>query len=286
MRKLFFILPFLFLVCSCSDDDIVTPTDPNDANFVKVKMGVTKKESNIFEKLQFTMYSSLTDKPVFISGESIIIADSYDSLVWAVPELGRQRKVLTNIDYDFDLISSWAFVFYVDGKYHTTLHGYKNGKIILADTVAINVTNGRDILGYNWKDITTAEADLHWQDFFKTDYGIYTRKRIYEGFPSLKIDFLPDWNAYTEKKEKKDFCEKEQEKFAYDYITSLYGKPKLSHIKDGATIVDTYKNTFKRGDISLAPRYIWETNASRIVLLQTYGEEGEWNSYFVYAEPK
>ncbi len=286
MRNLLFILSFLFLAYSCSNDDIVTPTVPDDTGFVEVKIDVTKKESNIFEKLQFTIQTPRVDSLILNPFESLNIAACYDSLVWSIPELRGSCKVMTSSEYGYEMKTSWPFVFYKEGKFHTILHGYKNDKIILSDTIIINVANKRDILGYNWKDITKPEIDLHYIDVLGDKYTIHPRKRIYEGFPSLKVDFLSDWINIISDQEKKDFCEKEQEKFAYDYITDLYGEPKLSHTKDGATIVDIYKNTFKRGDISLAPRYIWETSTSRIVLLEIYGEQGEWNSYFIYAEPR
>lgn len=286
MKNLLLILSFLFLVSACSSDD---PFDPNgDGNnrgdgtdnptFVRLGIRASEKEVNIFDNIQFTLYP---DRDC----NMLEVRESYDSLVWLVPELDGLFKIMRPNEFTF----SWSNSFYNEGKYHTILQGFKDKKMVVADTIIVNVKNRRDILGYYWKDITKTQGGLYGTaDIFDSRYGIYTREVYANESPALEIYYKLGYiyeNSMTDEM-LKTFHEQELEKIIYNYLVQLYGEPKLSHEKDEAAIVDLYNSAFRHGDATLSPRYIWQTNTARIVLLEMYEEWGDWNTYFALAEPK
>lgn len=283
MKNILLILSLLFLTYSCSGNDPSLPdrggngTDTPDDTFRPVRIGIraSTKDANIFDDLLFTLYP---DRDCSM----LEVRQSYDSLIWLVPEVDGLFKIMKPNGFTF----SWGNSFSKQGEYHTILQGFKDKKMILADTIIVNIKNNRDILGYNWKDIKESQKGLYGTtDIFDSRYSIRTSKVYENGSPALEIYMQLQWKGTIADEILKEYQEKRQEKMTYDYLTGLYGEPKLSHTKDGATIIDTYKNTFKYSDKTLVPRYIWETNTSRIVLLQIYGIWGEWNSYFAIAEP-
>lgn len=283
MRNILLILSLLFLTYSCSSDDPSLPdrggngTDPGNT-FKPVRIGIraSAKEVNIFDNIDFALYP---DRDC----NMLEVRQSYDSLVWLVPELDGLYKILRPNGFTF----SWGHSFSKEEKYHTILKGFKDNKKILDDTIIVYVKNKRDILGYNWKDIKETQKGLYGTtDIFDSRTRILTSKVYENGSPALEIYMQLQWKGTIADEILKEYQEKEQEKKTLNYITSLYGEPKLNHEKDGTAIVDTYKNTFKHGDKTLAPRYIWETNTSKIVLLQVHGIWGAWNSYFAIAEQK
>lgn len=272
----------MILTYSCSSDDPLLPdrggngTDP-DNTFIPVRIGIhaSVKEANIFDNVDFTLYP---DRDC----NMLEVRQSYDSLVWLVSELGDSFDVMRPNGFTF----SWGNSFSKEGKYHTILRGFKNNRKILDDTIIVNIKNKRDILGYNWKDIKETQKSLYGTtDIFDSRIRILTSKVYENNFPALEIYMQLQWKGTIADEILKEYQEKEQEEKMLNYIIGLYGEPKLSHDKDGTALVDFYKNTFKYGDKTLSPRYIWETNTSRIALLQIHGRWGEWNSYFALAEP-
>lgn len=283
MKCILLITSLLFLVASCSSDhpsspDWEKPKDPDKpgiSDLIGIKINASVKEANIFDNVQFTLSF---DK----NCNMYDIRQNYDSLVWIVPELNGVFNVMRTSEFNL----SWGQSFLSEGKFLTILQGFKDNKMVLADSVTIKVKNKRDILGYYWKDITENQNMIYGTpNILDSYYGIYTRKIYEDATPALEVYFSLNYKGRIPDNIIRPFYEKEQEKVAYDYITKLYGNPKLSYDKD-ASIVEIYKKTFKQpiGKI-LLPRYIWKTRTSNIVLLQDYDKWGEWHTYFVLAEP-
>ena len=286
MKNILLALFLFFFVASCSSDDPIdetgggNPEGPKEPKNVTVGIRVSSQKGNIFDDLQFTLFPSK-------DCTMLDVMRTYDSLVWYVPELDERVKILENEEGKSKVKLSWANSFHNEGTYRTILRGFKDNQKGLDDTIVVSIENKRDILGYNWKDITETQPIQYGStNVFDTRHDIYTRKIYENGSPALEIRYNLQWSGTIADEILKEYQVKEQEAKTLNYITSLYGKPKLSYEKEGTTIVDTYKNIFKHGDKKLVPRYIWETNTSRIVLLQVYGIWGEWNSYFAIAEPR
>lgn len=283
MKCILLITSLLFLVASCSSDHPSSPDwekpkgpdKPGISDLIGLKINASVKEANIFDNVQFTLSF---DK----NCNMYDIRQNYDSLVWIVPELNGVFNVMRTSEFNL----SWGQSFLSEGKFLTILQGFKDNKMVLADSVTINIKNKRDILGYYWKDITENQNMIYGTpNILDSYYGIYTRKIYEDATPALEVYFSLNYKGHIPDNIIRPFYEKEQEKIAYDYITKLYGNPKLSYEKD-ASIVEIYKKTFKQpiGKI-LLPRYIWRTKTSNIVLLQDYDKWGEWHTYFVLAEP-
>lgn len=278
MKNLLLILSFLFLVSSCSNDEPFTEPDNKD-DVALVKLQVCKQDANIFERLRFRV--NTTESQVDMS-------EYYDSLVWTIPEYSdATKKIWTYPNYsdNRDVEWSWEVVFYKDGKYHTILKGFKEGEVVMSDTLIVNVTEKRDFLGFNWKDITKRKgAEVYYDNYliYPADYVIYIRQDYLNSIPLLELLINQHWSKNEDEEE---YMEKEQEKMTYDYISKLYGEPKLNYQKDAVAIATAYK-AFKHKNDNYSPRYYWETNTSCIFLIKKRFELHDYQCYIVQAEPK
>lgn len=277
MRKIFLASFFLFLVCSCSKDDgILDEGNENpDPERVSLRLNVSKKEAITFESIEFRL---VPDKAVSL----LDIEESYDSLVWSVPELGGRFKLMefTNSSSHFTL--SWGHSFYNTGRFHTILLGFKDGEAILSDTLDVDIHDKSDFLGKNWRDITASDwANIGSANVFDAEYMIYFRQEYEDGFPSLRVTFRPN-----DKINQKEYYEQKQEQIILNYISVVYGTPLLAIDKDRDIILSTFHNLFKQESDSYSPRYIWVTNTTNIALVEEFDSLERCAKYLVYAEPK
>ncbi|MBS5979487.1 MAG: hypothetical protein KIB51_07075, partial [Dysgonomonas mossii] len=155
MRKIVFILlTFLFLY-SCSDgndlgkDDGDDSGNGNNSSSVKISLKAKAQEANIHTMMEFYL----------VPGEDCTMLDimeSYDSLVWRIEGEKGRLNLLSHAPGWMSFTSRWGHCFYEESHGNVILEGFKDGKVVLSDSVKIDVYNKRDFLGYNWKDITSS----------------------------------------------------------------------------------------------------------------------------------
>lgn len=278
MKDFIYLILIGLFISSCSHSDNILDSDddpelPNQA--INIKLEVKQETGNIFEMIQFNIYSE-NSFPIFD------LKNSYDSLIWTVPDLGRFNVYSQTSGegyYSSHFTSQWSHNFFLPAKYTSILLGYKDNKIIKADTVYINILNDKDFLGYNWKDITTSSGfSTGYVDALSDNYSFTTYQSLSNSIPSITL-FL--WN---ERKEDENIFAQKSEKILFDYICSLYSKPTYT-TNNSDLLIEKYNNLFKDRIEDAKPLSIWITDKSRIVLYAHYEEYGGYDEYRIHAEP-
>lgn len=270
MKNFIYLILIGLFISSCSDSDTISDPDNNGElpdQGIDIKLNIKQNTGNIFELLEFSLYSE--------KGFSMQDArDTYDSLVWTVPNMGRFH-LFNESSFTF----SWSQNFFLPSKYTSILLGYKNNKIIKADTAYITIHNDKDFLGYKWKDITKSSGhSTGYTDVLFSEYSLATYQSIKDSIPSVTL-FL--WNERN--KDEKLFAQK-SEKILFNYISSLYSEPTYTE-KQNEVLLKEYNKLFKDRIEGAKPLYIWITPKLRIVLYSSYEEYGEYDEYRIHAEP-
>lgn len=279
MKNLFYFFFIILLVSSCSEsDDILLPDDNKDDNkkdspvSVKIKLNVDKTEGNIFEAMIFNFFSE-TDFTI------LDLEETYDSIIWKASDISGSLKILEYGDSWSNFTFKWSHNFSLPGDYKAYLFGYKDNEIICADSVSVNISNKKDFLAYDWKDITTsAQFSTGYNNTLTKEYSFATYYSIVENVPYIKL-FL-----HNESKEDEISFAKRSEKILSDYISTLYSPPAYNINDDSFS--DQYNQLFKYKKDNSHPQSIWITPLSNIVLFKCYEEYGDYYTYEIHAEQR
>ncbi len=249
--------------CSNSDDDSQEITNPT----IKLKFKAEQTTGNIYEMFVFNLYSEE-------GGTLFDIENTYDSLVWTVPDLGRFHLLKKD-----SFINQWSQVFFLTGKNKTILLGYKDNKIITSDSIDINVLKkNTDFLYFNWVDVKESKGSTAYADILAKDYTFATYQSIKDSIPSITLFLLNEG-----KDDGKTFSQK-SEKILFDYIKTLYSEPTYTE-KQNELLTKEYNKLFNNKEKGAKPISIWITPKSKIVLYSYYEEYGGYNEYRIQAEP-
>ena len=279
MKRLIYFLLVLVSISSCSknDDGFDTPeeTSPEKTSPGKpiaVKIDVKEKEGNIFDLMEFNLYSE-KDFTLFD------LAESYDSIVWTCSNTNQRFRIFEHSGNSSYFLFKWSNCFFLPAKYETCLLGYKNNRIVSGDTISVSVANGKDFLGYNWKDVvSSSECSTGYQNNFLKDYDFATYSVVTKGSPSVYL-FLID----NKKEDEHAFAQKSKQ-ILFDYISSLYSTPTYSQDENNS-LSDIYNEFFRNKIEGAVPEYIWITSESKIVLQKKYDKFVSYPKYEIYAEP-
>ncbi|MDP4268356.1 MAG: hypothetical protein Q8880_13115 [Bacteroidota bacterium] len=273
MKKLIYLILLIFSISSCSmkDNGFDTPEEISDKRPVEIKIGVNEKKGNIFDLMEFNLYSK--------KGITLLdIAESYDSIVWACSNTNQHFKVFEHSVNSSHFLFNWSNCFFLPADYETCLLGYKNNRIIYSDTISVSISNNKDFLGYNWKDVVrSSECSTGYQNVFLKGYNFATYSVVTEGVPSLYLLLLRANNE-----DEVVFAQKSKQ-VLFDYINSLYSVPTYSR-NENNSISDIYNQLFRNKRADAIPEYIWITPKSRIVLIKKYDELVNYPKYEIYAE--
>lgn len=276
MKSLFYSLAVLLFISSCSKtDSSIFPDDINDdegynnvEDIIPLKLEIEETQKNIFEYTTFKLFS---DKYFML----LSLMDVYDSITWKVSNIEGRMKILEQKDHSAHFIQQWGHHFYLPGKYQTYISGYKSNKIIYCDTTEIEITNTKDFLCYNWKDIPSAIGpSTGYVDALCDKYSFATFGYRHEGTPSVTV-YLRD-----EKKDNKPAFLEKSKKVFIDYINSLYSTLPI-YCETDATLLEKYNSLFSYKKKETYPICIWITPKSKIALIK----DEFFDEYQLYAEP-
>ncbi|WP_288206971.1 hypothetical protein [uncultured Parabacteroides sp.] len=272
-----------FFSCSEIDDNIPDNNDEdnngdkdnieNENDMPVLNLYVNTDQKNIFDLMEFQIQ---TEGTVMLSD----LRAHYDSVVWKVSGLDGSYKIFERTDFSSSFSFKWSHNFFFPGEYETFLLGYKEDKLIYkSDTLPIKITDDKDFLGYNWKDIKgfighgTGYVDV----LFK-DRDIVTFQDMHQDTPSVELSLLLNGNQ-----DEQAFILK-SEKILSDYISSLYSSSIYDLTDD--TLVEKYNKIFTYKKENAYPQCIWLTPKSKIVLLKCYDKYfKDYFKYEIYAEP-
>ena len=265
---IYLILISLFISsCSSSDDDYGDNNQETPNPAIDLKLRAKQTTGNIFDMFVFNLYSEK-------GGTLLDISNTYDSLVWKIPELGSFHLLTKN-----SFMFQWSQVFFLPGKYTTMLLGYKENKIITSDTIDINILQkNNDFLYFNWKDIKESWGSTGYSDILAKDYTFATYQSLKDSIPSVTLFLL------NEKKSDEKIFTQKSEKILSDYITSLYSKPSYTE-QNTTTLTQEYNRLFKYKVKDAKPLSIWITPQSIILLYSIYDTYRGYDEYRIIAEP-
>jgi hypothetical protein len=265
-----------------SGDIVVTINDSHNNSYIlkvqiknrfRVKMNAKEKEGNIFDLMEFNLFS-YSEKDFTL----LDLTEAYDSLVWTCSNTNQRFRILEHSGNSTHFTWKWSNCFFLPEEYKTCLLGYKNNRVISGDTLSINITNNKDFLGYNWKDVVHSSINsTGYQNVFFEGYDFATYSVVTTGVPSVYL-FLIDNNNEDEHA----FAQKSKQ-ILFDYISSLYSTPTYS--QDNVSLSKNYNELFSNKKDGAVPECIWITPKSKIVLLKEYDGVEEYPKYKIYAEP-
>ena len=287
-QKILFAVLFtamLFFSCSKSNDIIdeikedAKKEEENKNNdnasklnpkLIKLKLTAPAKEINIFEMIEF----DVSYENQFFLETMFDLRQVYDSVVWKVSEMKRDYKIFEyNAEAGYaqtSFTSHWGHHFFTSGNIKTYLLGYKDNTVVYSDTLTLVVTNKKDFLGYNWKEIT--EDSKHTEGYVDvlSDVQFSTFKTIHDNIPGVRF-YL--WDNHSD-----------SDKILSEYITKTYSAPVYTN-KEADLLLKKYHELFHYKKEKAHPQCMWITPTSKIVLLRCTDKDDPWQ-YQIYAEPK
>ncbi len=273
MKNFTYLLLVALFILSCSEENDTKPVDKS----LKLRLEATKTEGNIFELIDFNI--NFEGNPNLPDITLADIINVYDSIVWKVSGNEKRFKILEFNNSSSEFTFGWGHNFFQPAEYETILIGYKDDAIIYSDTLVVTISNNKDFLGYNWKDITaTSEyySGIVYADVLSSLYELATSQDIHEGTPSVSLFYKTDIN------EEQSIFSQKSEKQLFDFISSLYSTPIFDQ-NDANALSENYNKLFKYKATDASPKSIWITPKSKIVLLESVWIYGKY--YYIYAEP-
>lgn len=263
-------------------DIVVTNLETRESATIKIKvleypipyLAVKQSRGNIFDTMVFYLYTK-DDKAI----NPGILASVCDSVVWTIDGMNGSFRVFDQGKGDgwtgSQLTFEWGHCFLYSGEYKTNLAAWKDNKVILSRQLEVPISDHKDFLAYNWRDITkesqawSAYADvLMSSPNLKTGCGIsgttpYAEVRVFAGAFAETHDIL------------------------YDYISKIYSSPTYVDTTEKQKMWQRYEELFseQKKYPNAYPVAIWLADRANIVLLMR-DESTESPGYLIYAEPK
>lgn len=275
MKKIFYcflLLTFFVLSCSKEEADMDGSQNKETENKeIKIILEAETSSQNIFAPIVF--YQSFD-----FGKDAPCLSEVYDSIVWKSSHSPNSFKVFSHSNYARYVETTffkWAHVYYSPGTYKTYLLGYKNNEIIYSsDTISIDITNKKDFLAFNWKDVTDSDFTTGYANNLD-GYYLSTQTHIHQGVPSVML------YAKNEKYEKGGSMKSKQ--ILYNYINSFFSLPNYTATSD-ESLRKEFSTIFSFQEKNAIPLNIWLTPKAKIVLLRK-DFKGLESEYKIYAEP-
>ena len=275
MKKIFYcflLLTFFVLSCSKEEADMDGSQNKETENKeIKIILEAETSSQNIFAPIVF--YQSFD-----FGKDAPCLSEVYDSIVWKSSHSPNSFKVFSHSNYARYVETTffkWAHVYYSPGTYKTYLLGYKNNEIIYSsDTISIDITNTKDFLAFNWKDVTDSDFTTGYANNLD-GYYLSTQTHIHQGVPSVML------YAKNEKYEKGGSMKSKQ--ILYNYINSFFSLPNYTATSD-ESLRKEFSTIFSFQEKNAIPLNIWLTPKAKIVLLRK-DFKGLESEYKIYAEP-
>lgn len=266
----FLLLASVLYSCSSNDTDV----DIDKPEIKKVKLSVTSKQTkaNIYDLVTFNLVSN--DDYTLLD-----VRNTYDSLVWTIPELGSTDVVWFSSNAGSQTWQ-WSHCFLIPGEYKAYTYGYKDGKCISTDSLSLEIENKKDFLMFDWSD------DIKINEYATGYTTAFPKRRDWEHSTiARKQDdkIAVVLFATTSKDYEYEELIQNTKKHLDSYLEKIYGKPRYS-VEKPTELKEQYETLFNIKPTAGEPFKIWLTPKSNIVLLKSKMGAGD-NMYSVYAEP-
>ena len=259
---------------------------PADASNVKYKLIRVINEQKIRE-LEFpaltvkgalaNSYTANIFEPVhfYLQGNDYMQSDLRelcDSLVFEIPwQKGTHlsRKIYFYEIGKAKLISGWDHRFILPYGGICSIKAYKNGKLVYNDGISVSLTNNKDFLMYNWNEATdNPNNSIGYVNFVDEKHEFVSSHYVIDGMPIVKVSLSKPADDTLE--------------WLYEYICKLYKEPLYS---SESGVQEQYDKLFTDTEKRETPKYIWQTDRSRIALIHWYDSDEDITKYYIKAEP-
>ncbi|HBN6700462.1 TPA: hypothetical protein L3261_000011 [Elizabethkingia anophelis] len=276
MKKYILPLSFFISVASCSDrtDGLTENKEESKPPFAKLSLKTKQSEANIFDVVNFYLEPTAKDRDVSIYD----LRMSYDSIVVKTKGEDKGVVVLNAKENSLKLMQTWSNYYYLPETSTTYLYGYKDNKIVLKDSVNVDIKNTKNFLNTNWKDFNPELINTGYSNITKP-YSFSIRKQKTDNTPSMIL--YNHWDIPNSADN--PFYTKQNKDILKNYIIKLYSKPTYT-IEANGSLDQIYSNNFSaklNEERSLA---IWITATSKISLME-YTTFSSNVNYKIYAEP-
>ncbi|SFK46944.1 hypothetical protein [Proteiniphilum acetatigenes] len=253
---------------------VVTDNVTGESATIKVKvteypmprLAVKQPGGNIFDIMSFYLRND-SSEPVFNELSSVC-----DSIVWSVKGQSGSYRVFDYKGHGSDLVMEWGHCFLFPGEYETYLTVWKDNNEIFCDQLDISVTDDKDFLAYDWKDITkTSQAWTAYVDVLGSNPGLMTSYSFNGPVPSVEVVLSSDRDQSYD--------------ILYSYFSKLYAEPAYEDHKEKQKMFQLYDELFseQKKYPHDYPCAIWVTEHANIVLLII--DTLDVFKYVIYAEP-
>ena len=240
------------------------PSEPKFPTLEIKGASLNTHTANIFEPVHF-----------YLEGDNYMnwsLSQLCDSLVFSVMGEDGSRKVYYDEKGHSELIVGWDHYFYLPQGCLCRIHAYKNNEVIYTDAIEVNLTNGKDILMYDWDEVADASklGTVGFNNFIEPQYSIVTAAYFKENTPSVKVtvenpESLEDARTWL-----------------YEYMKKLYKDPVYS---ESSEVKTKYAELFVSAQEDETPLYIWKDDKSVVALVEQYDEFVPVTRVYVKAEP-
>ena len=244
--------------------ETAAPSEPKFPTLEIKGASLNTHTANIFEPVHF-----------YLEGDDYMnwsLSQLCDSLVFSVMGEDGSRKVYYDEKGHSELIVGWDHYFYLPQGCLCRIQAYKNNEVIYTDAIEVNLTNGKDILMYDWDEVADASklGTVGFNNFIEPQYSIVTAAYFKENTPSVKVtvenpESLEDARIWL-----------------YDYMKKLYKDPVYS---ESAEVKTKYAELFVSAQEDETPLYIWKDDKSVVALVEQYDEFVPVTRVYVKAEP-
>ena len=244
--------------------ETVAPSEPKFPTLEITGVSLNTYTANIFEPVHF-----------YLEGDDYMnwsLSQLCDSLVFSVMGEDGSRKVYYDEKGHSELIVGWDHYFYLPQGCLCRIQAYKGNEVIYTDAIEVNLTNGKDILMYDWDEVADASklGTVGFNNFIEPQYSIVTAAYFKENTPSVKVtvenpESLEDARTWL-----------------YEYMKKLYKDPVYS---ESAEVKTKYAELFVSAQEDETPLYIWKDDKSVVALVEQYDEFVPVTRVYVRAEP-
>ena len=220
--------------------------------------------ANIFEPVHF-----------YLDGNDYMqqdLRELCDSLVFDIPWLKGthlSRKIYFHETGRLQLISGWDHRFILPMSGLCRIKAYKDGDVVYSDAISVSLTNEKDFLMYNWKEITESmNNSIGYVNFVDEGHEFLSTHYVVGETPIAKVSLSKPTDDTLD--------------WLYEYLYKLYKEPLYS---SESFTQEQYKNLFTDIDDRETPLYIWQTASSLIALIHYYDTDEDITQYYIKAEP-
>ena len=220
--------------------------------------------ANIFEPVHF-----------YLDGNDYMqqdLRELCDSLVFDIPWLKGthlSRKIFFQETGRTQLISGWDHRFILPMSGLCRIKAYKDGDVVYSDAISVSLTNDKDFLMYNWKEITESmNNSIGYVNFVDEGHEFLSTHYVLGETPIAKVSLSKPTDDTLD--------------WLYEYLYKLYKEPLYS---SESFTQEQYKNLFTDIDDRETPLYIWQTASSLIALIHYYDTDEDITRYYIKAEP-